>query len=728
MTCCLTICVASAAEPTISPAISEDAIGGVVASATGPEAGVWVIAETYDLKTDFIKIVVTDDHGRYVLPELPKAHYQVWVRGYGLVDSDAVAATPGQTLALTAKLAPNPRAAADYYPANYWFALLRPPAPSEFPGTGPNGNGISPLMHTQQEWLGHMKENCTQCHQLGDLVTRTLDGRGNSAEAWAERIQNGTGKVDDPRIDKLVTLYRALMGNNLVRFGRHRALQMFGDWTDRIAAGELPPSAPPRPAGIERNIVLTLHGWSHGADGVSQETHDEVSTDKRDPTINANGPVYGAVRHYGEYATFDPKTGEAVNIDIPGVGPTSRHNEENGAHNPMIDQKDRVWTTLANKEGDDPEYCSNGALNKYAQYFPNGSSVGRHVAVYDPATKNVALIPTCFSSHHLNFARDKDNTLYFSGDSNVMGWIDTKIWDETHDPEKSEGWCPFVLDTSGDGKIDPDRANWNFIPNPYAGTGEGAGSVADKAGTPEASKTLDPRKDTRLTSFLYGMNVSPLDGSLWYVKVEPNTPSGILRFTPGANPPETCKTEYYEPPKGPDGFYPAFDGRGVDLDSKGIAWVSFGSGALGRFDRAKCKVLSGPTATGQQCPEGWSFYESPGPKIAGTTAAADFHYLVWVDLYNAFGLGKDVPIITGTNSDSLIAFLPDTRTWVTMRVPYPMGFYTRGLDARIDNPKTGWKGREIWASYDVAQQAHLHIEGGDQKLVEFQLRPTPLVH
>src|SRR5947209_4338259 len=122
--------------------IGNDDIGGVVSSAKGPEAGVWVIAETSDLPTKFVKIVVTDDGGRYVLPQLPKANYKVWVRGYGLVDSQPVQATPGKIVNLTAVLAPNARAAAEYYPAIYWFSLLHVPDKSKFPGTGPKANAI----------------------------------------------------------------------------------------------------------------------------------------------------------------------------------------------------------------------------------------------------------------------------------------------------------------------------------------------------------------------------------------------------------------------------------------------------------------------------------------------------------------------------------------------------------------------------------------------------------
>src|SRR5262249_52498464 len=128
-------------------AIDADDIAGVVTSAKGPEAGVWVIAETKDLPTKFVRIVATDDRGRYLIPDLPKANYEVWVRGYGLVDSQHVKGTPGSHLNLTAVVAPDPRAAAQYYPAGFWFSLIQVPAKSEFPGTG--AHGIAPGMKTK---------------------------------------------------------------------------------------------------------------------------------------------------------------------------------------------------------------------------------------------------------------------------------------------------------------------------------------------------------------------------------------------------------------------------------------------------------------------------------------------------------------------------------------------------------------------------------------------------
>src|SRR5580698_3972838 len=113
------------AETTVP--IKKTDIGGVVTSANGPEAGVWVIAETHDLPTRYAKIVVTDDQGRYVVPDLPKAKYTIWVRGYGLVDSPKVQCDPGKIVNLTAVKAPDPKAAAQYYPAIYWYSMLKFP-------------------------------------------------------------------------------------------------------------------------------------------------------------------------------------------------------------------------------------------------------------------------------------------------------------------------------------------------------------------------------------------------------------------------------------------------------------------------------------------------------------------------------------------------------------------------------------------------------------------------
>ena len=174
----LVAAVAMKAQQGPTVAIDNDDIGGVVASAKGPEAGVWVIAETRELPTRFARIVVTDDRGRYLMPDLPKANYDIWVRGYGLVDSPKVKAAPGKALNLTAVVAPNPKAAAQYYPAGYWMSLLNVPDKSEFPGKG-GANNFTPNVKSQEHFLALMKTgdifgSCMTCHQLGDKATREI--------------------------------------------------------------------------------------------------------------------------------------------------------------------------------------------------------------------------------------------------------------------------------------------------------------------------------------------------------------------------------------------------------------------------------------------------------------------------------------------------------------------------------------------------------------------------
>ena len=269
--------VCAAAMGSALMAIENDGgIRGVVTSADGPEAGVWVIAETDDLDTVFRKIVVTGDDGRYVLPELPDATYDVWVRGYGLVDSEPVAGRPDQRLDLVAVVAPTPRDAAQVYPSNYWLSLMELPAAHDFPGTGPEGNGINPLMGSQAEWINNLK-GCQRCHQVGSMRTREIpdiDDFDSARSAWNDRVQRGQRG--------------ARMNSFITGFGRERALDALVDWTDRIAAGEAPP-APPRPRGIERNVVITMWNWGNNVAFV----HDEIATDKRNPRVNANGPLYG---------------------------------------------------------------------------------------------------------------------------------------------------------------------------------------------------------------------------------------------------------------------------------------------------------------------------------------------------------------------------------------------------------------------------------------------------
>ncbi|MCE2514353.1 MAG: carboxypeptidase regulatory-like domain-containing protein [Acidobacteria bacterium] len=229
--------IAAAALAASGQALPEGGdITGVVRSTAGLEEGVWVIAETDDLATRFIKSVVTGNGGRFLIPDLPPARYEVWVRGYGLVDSARVEAGPGDELALEAVVAATEAEAAKVYPANYWYSLIEPPASSEFPGTGADGNGIATTLIDQSQWVDIQKQGCMLCHQLGSRIVREIDNRDefdSTLAAWDHRVQMGQRGSQ--------------MTNVMNRFGRSRGLEMFADWSDRIAAGAVPPR-PPRSA------------------------------------------------------------------------------------------------------------------------------------------------------------------------------------------------------------------------------------------------------------------------------------------------------------------------------------------------------------------------------------------------------------------------------------------------------------------------------------------------
>jgi hypothetical protein len=683
--------------------IDNDDIGGAVTSTKGPEAGVWVIAETTDLPTRFARMVVTDGQGRYVVPDLPKATYNVWVRGYGLIDSPKVKATPGKNLNLKAVVAPNEAAAAQYYPAIYWYSMLKMPDASEF-----GGKGKIPEKITQSEWLNSMKSNgCVNCHQLGTLATRTFPKNvpypmgefKNSEEAWFRRIQSGQGAAN------MFPLAVKELGAAPLRY--------FADWTDRIAKGELPHAKPPRPQGVERNIVVTTWEWLND----KHYLHDLIASDRRYPTVNAYGPVYGSTEHSTDIMPIlDPKKHTAVNVVAPvrdadtpmAIGPgyaagdkpmqpspywgneqiwASRTNNHNG----MFDKKGRVWFAASFRNPKNPAFCQKGSDHPSAKLFPL-ERTNRQITMLDPKTSQYSFIDTCFGTHHLQFGYDANDTLWMSGGGPVVGWINTKMLDETGDVAKSQGWTALILDTNGNGKRD------EYV---------------------EPKEPVDPKKDKRIVAGFYAVMPSPVDGSVWgsfraY-------PGAVVRVVPGANPPETALAEIYNVPK------PGFGIRGADIDKKGVLWVSLASGHLGSFDRRKCKgPLNGPKATGDHCPEGWSFHQYPGPGFQGIGEnSAESSYYSWVDQHNTFGLGEDVPMSTANLHGGLVAFKDGKMVLLT--VPYPLGFYPKGFDGRIDDPKAGWKGRGLWSSSgDRASWLMERGKGSKPLAVHFQLRPDPL--
>src|SRR6266705_3996779 len=655
-------------------AIDNDDIGGVVSGPNGPEAGVWVIAETADLPTRYAKMVVTDEQSRYVVPDLPKGKYKVWVRGYGLVDSPKLDTEPGKNVNLTAVPAPNAAAAAQYYPAIYWYSMLEIPGSDQF-----GGKSDIPDRVKQIDWLNLMKNNgCVGCHQLGQLATRTIPSAfqdaGSGREQWMRRIQSGQAG------ELMINIIAGQLGA--------APLNYFADWTDRIAKGELPHTTPKRPEGIERNIVVTTWDWSDE----KKYMHDLIASDRRHPTVNAYGPLFGSP----EYSTddipiLDPVKNATTNYKAPAregapealgpghaamanpLAPSAYWGEEKiwdtkvNNHNSMFDKQGRLWSAAAFRGSNNPDFCKKGSDHPSAKLFPL-ERTNRTLTMLDPKSMKYTFVDTCFGTHHLQFGYDANDTLWTSGGGEAVGWLNTKMFDETGDAAKAQGWTALVLDTNGNGKRD------DYV---------------------EPNQPVDPSKDKRVLAGMYGIGVDPNDGSIWGSVLA--MPGGVSRIIPGDNPPATTLAEYYEVPyNDPRTPYSGFGPRGGDIDRNGVMWVPLASGHMASFDRKKCKgPLNGPTvANGRHCPEGWTLYPFPGPQfenIKDEPGAVQSSYQMFVDQFDTFGLGKNVPMATGNMSDSIEALVDGT--FVSLRVPYPMGFHAKGLDGRIDDHNGGWKGR-----------------------------------
>jgi hypothetical protein len=699
---------AQAQVPAAAVTAGADGIGGVVTGPGGPEAGVWVIAETNDLGTKFAKVVVTDEQGRYLIPDLPKANYTIWVRGYGLVDSPKVSSAPGKQVNLTASPAPNEAAAAEYYPGMYWYSLLEIPGKDQFPGTGPKGNGIPTFMKSQDAWIDTVKNSCQSCHALGsDNIRHPSPKLGvfkNSTEMWERRIQSGQAMAN--------------MAISIARLGPTKGLSLYADWTDRIAKGELPFAKPERPMGIERNVVISMWDWSNP----KTYLHDEVSSDKRNPRINANGMIYGAPEEASDsIPVLDPVHFKATTITEPYLDPETPSQKEatmgpsvfwgdepiwdghTSIHNPMMDEKGRVWFTAKLRPDENPAYCKQGSDHPSAKVLPLATSQ-RQLSMYDPKTQKWSMINTCFSTHHLYFGHDANNTLWLSQGgpaSGVVGWLNTKLYEETGDGVRAQGWTPIVVDTNGNGKRDA-----------YV----------------EANQPLDPSKDKRVMAAFYGIQPSPVDDTVWGQAMDVgfsriDQPGYIIHLIPGANPSETALAELFLPPD------EAYGSRGLDLTTDGVVWTVFSSGHMASFDRRKCtKPINGPEAlTGKLCPEGWTLYKFPGPQFKGVTdkGSAEHAYYIWVDRHNTLGLGANVPVASTNGGESLTTIVDGK--FVTLRVPYPMGFFTKNVDGRVDDPNTGWKGKGLWTTSGT--RANFHSEGGvnaSPKVFKLQIRPNPL--
>jgi hypothetical protein len=408
--------------------------------------------------------------------------------------------------------------------------MLRIPAESEFPGTGvgEGGNGIPENMTTQGAWLEYVKiDGCLSCHQIGNKATRTfppsLGKFESSVDAWTRRIQSGQASANMVRAAD--------------RLGPQRILGLLADWTDRIAQGELPKTKPERPAGVERNLVLTLWDWSRPTHYID----DQGSTDRRNPHYNAYGPIWGAPEVSSDIVPIlDPRTHSFSEVeipmrdadtsttrDLPMLAPSPYWGDERiwdsqgNSRHAMHDEKGRIWITTRIRNDATAEWCRRGSAHPSARVFPIDTS-SRQLSYFDQTTKTFKLIDTCFETHHMYFA--PNGVLWFSAGvapKNTVGWFDTAKFDATGDEQASQGWTPLIVDTNGNGKrdawVEPDAA-------------------------------VNPNLDKRYAAGFYALAVNPVDNTIW--GSANGYPGTIARLDPGPDPSNTALAEVYELPAG----------------------------------------------------------------------------------------------------------------------------------------------------------------------------------
>ena len=642
---------------------NQTCISGEVVNAAGhkPEAGVWVIAETDSLPTPFRKIVVTNDDGRFVVPDLPKGAYHVWVRGYGLKDSAPADAAPGANLELQVLSATTPQEAAKVYPSQYWFSLYQPPALESLPKTTAAGGGVAAgPIEGRDGWIAQFKLGCMLCHQLGVQITRGFAKPQDWEDTWHRAgVMNATADA----------------------LGREPLKQSLVDWDSRIAAGETP-AQPPRPTGAERNIVITQ--WQWGA--ANSYVHDEVATDKRNPTLYPYGPVWGLDIGTDTLWKLDVGTNRISSFHVPVRGNYHKSWNESfpswsaytwvaNPHNPMMDDKGHVWITTQIREPKDQPKWESSDLVYQAGHGPTGvggagsvlngegertaaNTSGRQLGYFDSKTGKFVLIDTIYGTHHLQF--DAQGRLWTSLDPRGLGMFDPSKFDPAN-PEGTEG-----------------RAQKLFI-------------------------KLDPETGQSLTGGGYGIAIDPVDQTVWRANpVATGAGNKLMRYDPRIN----VHTDYMLPA-------PGRGARGIDFSTDGTVWFATGSGHLGRLDPGSGK---------------FTYWQLPGPKLKGTgaeTGSAEMPYYIWVDQFDTLGMGKNMVVTCGTNSDSLVVFDPASEKFAVIRIPYPLSFYTRGLDGRIDDAKAGWKGRGLWATF--GEDPIIFIEKTQRSsIVHIQYRPDPL--
>jgi hypothetical protein len=441
------------------------------------------------------------------------------------------------------------------------LALLEPPARRELPVGFESGS----------HWLTDAKLGCIRCHQFGSPVVQSR----TSPEAWHAHwaLRPSEGRTADT-------------------LGRAATSQAFSRWASRIAGGEVPPS-PPRPIGVERNVVITEWDWG----GENSYIHDIIATDKRRPTLYPGGKIWGVDFGHDQLWSLDPRTHETKWYPVPTTNVLSRseppapgaivYDNPANPHVPIMDSKGRVWIAVQTRRErvEDMPAWTKDVIENVEE--PSAGSVDplpifekgthhRQLALFDTETERFVTVDTVYGTNHLQF--DMQDRLWTSGDSVALGMLDTRRFDPSR-PRQTES-----------------AAQKAFVSIDGSGRSKGGGG--------------------------YGIGVSHKDGTVWRTNTyigqsgapDNRTFAGqntIVRFDPAAR---TFRS-YVLPPPGRSAV-------GIDVGGDGFVWFGTASGHLGRFDPAT---------------ERFTYWTTPGPRLRAEgeeAGSGDFHYNIFVDQYN----------------------------------------------------------------------------------------------
>ncbi len=441
-------------------------------------------------------------------------------------------------------------------PATTGCRCCEVPAASNFPGTGAKaagGNGFAPGILSQDDWMHRFKKDCNFCHQLGNQITRTLThmdfaklGFKSHEDAWLYRTSLGVRGTS--------------MQAAFLQFGGEGQAKTMADWTRAVESGAVPPM-PPRPQGIERNVVVTL--WDIG--GPQDFMHDEIATDKNNPTVNAYGPIYAVSAGHGTINVVDPVTNDAWKVVIPTrddprkvatrFPPPARPSnfwgmeqlwgQEHPAdpHNPMMDSRGRVWAT-SKIRNDEPAFCKEGSQNKYAQYYPLRFSCAPGFGLR-PGHRQVRA--------HRHLLRHPSPAVRQRCRPHAV----FQRADRPHVRLAQHAPCSTQPTTN---KLRRAGARRSSTPMAMA--------RSPSPGTRPTTRIRIRSWIPKCASRMYTVIPDPNDANIvWGASEGANGEERgyIVRLNRGANPPQSCVAELYRVPKG------TLNPRGMDVDSHGIA-------------------------------------------------------------------------------------------------------------------------------------------------------------